>query len=196
MEKTFVHSLVEHARSGFFRPERVNIHPVMFALYDVNKEHGTKATYEWAHTRVARLWERYELFKWVVNTDGVIWNPRPGFVTASDQVWRTLCRENKPVKCYINAYENLWEALCILFDRDNQERNDVIDAERFDLNVPVQLDAYYSTDSDADSVLPIPGVPRAAISIKKLMAASPQSKKSGGASSSTASKATPIKKDV
>ncbi|KAK4438395.1 hypothetical protein Salat_0173800 [Sesamum alatum] len=63
MEKSFVESLVIHARTGFFRPERPNIHAVMSALYDVNKKHKTKVTYEWAQTRVAALWERYELFR-------------------------------------------------------------------------------------------------------------------------------------
>ncbi|KAK4423249.1 hypothetical protein Salat_1907700 [Sesamum alatum] len=87
MEKTFFNSLVKHARSGFFRPKRPNIHAVMCALYDVNKQHGTKVTFEWAQTRVARLRERYELFMWVVNTDSVIWNPQLGSVTAPDQVW-------------------------------------------------------------------------------------------------------------
>ncbi|KAK4416764.1 hypothetical protein Salat_2501900 [Sesamum alatum] len=37
MGKTFVDSLVEHARSGLFRPKSPNIHAVMSALYDVNK---------------------------------------------------------------------------------------------------------------------------------------------------------------
>ncbi|KAK4434857.1 hypothetical protein Salat_0648600 [Sesamum alatum] len=199
MEKTFVHSLVEHARSGFFHPERVNIHAVMCALYDLSKEHGMKVAYEWAQTRVAHLRERYELFKWVVYTDGVIWNPRLGFLTAPDQ-------GNKRVKCYVNAYEDLWEALCIFFDHDNQERNYVIDVDCFDLNVRTQpegwvvqwtrLDTYYDTDCDADSVLPIPRVPRAAVPIEKLVAASPRIQKSRGASSSTASNTTPIEKDA
>ncbi|KAK4412509.1 hypothetical protein Salat_2898000 [Sesamum alatum] len=71
MEKTFVGSWVEHARLGFFRLERPNMHVVMFALYDVNKKYGTKVTYEWAQTRVERLRERYHLFRWVVNMAGV-----------------------------------------------------------------------------------------------------------------------------
>ncbi|KAK4421773.1 hypothetical protein Salat_2127900 [Sesamum alatum] len=45
-------------------------------------------------------------------------------------------QQNKRVKCYCNAYKDLWEQLCILFDRPNNAQDDVIDADRFDLNVP------------------------------------------------------------
>ncbi|KAK4414672.1 hypothetical protein Salat_2880200 [Sesamum alatum] len=237
MEKTFVDSLTGHARSGMFRPDRPNIHAIMCALYDVNKKYGTRVTYEWAQTRVARLRERYELFSWVITREGVIWNPRLGFVTAPDQLWRTLVRQNKRARCYVNAAEELWEELCILFDRDNEERNDVIDADRFDLNVPAPaegwvdppppranenapvaaptilnnvdssgsssssdfwaaLDAYYGSDSDADSVLPVPGVPRSARTIGPAGSTSPKSPKSVDPASSSASNATPIKKEV
>ncbi|KAK4413756.1 hypothetical protein Salat_2788400 [Sesamum alatum] len=102
MEQTFVESLVEHV------------------------------LYEWAQTRVERLRERYHLFRWVVNTEGVIWNTRLGFVTAPDHVWQSLCRQNKRAKWYCNAYEDLWGQLCILFDPRPNGQNDVIDADRFD----------------------------------------------------------------
>ncbi|KAK4438915.1 hypothetical protein Salat_0226100 [Sesamum alatum] len=135
MEQTFVDSLVEHARSGLFHPDRPNIHAVMCSLYDVNKKYGTKVVYEWAQTRVERLRERYHLFRWVVNMEGVIWNARLGFVTAPDHVWQSLCRQNKRAKCYYNAYEDLWEQLCIIFDPRPNNQNDVIDVDRFDLHV-------------------------------------------------------------
>ncbi|KAK4438285.1 hypothetical protein Salat_0162700 [Sesamum alatum] len=38
MEQTFVDSLVEHARSGLFHPDRPTIHAVMCSLYDVSKK--------------------------------------------------------------------------------------------------------------------------------------------------------------
>ncbi|KAK4423094.1 hypothetical protein Salat_1892000 [Sesamum alatum] len=105
MEQTFIDSLVEHSRSGLFHPDRLSIHAVMCSLYDVNKTYGTKVVYEWAQTRAERLRERYHLFHWVVNTEGIIWNARLGLVTGPDPVWQSLCQ------------------------------NEVIDANRFDLNV-------------------------------------------------------------
>ncbi|KAK4425442.1 hypothetical protein Salat_1738200 [Sesamum alatum] len=178
-------------------PDGKNIHAVMCALYDVNKKHGSKVTFEWAQTRVARLRERYDIFRWVVNNEGVVFNQRLGFVAANDQVWKRICRENKRARCYINAYEDLWEELSRLFDPANYADNDVIDADRFDLNVPPPeegwvdappcqvkqsvgdskpgnlsdssdysssmwgwMQEFYGSESDADSVLPPPGVPR------------------------------------
>ncbi|KAK4423161.1 hypothetical protein Salat_1898900 [Sesamum alatum] len=43
--------------------------------------------------------------------------------------------KNKCAKCYCNAYEDLWEQLCILFDPRPNGQNDVIDVDCFDLNV-------------------------------------------------------------
>ncbi|KAK4434480.1 hypothetical protein Salat_0610800 [Sesamum alatum] len=293
MEKTFVDSLVEHARSGLFRPGRSNVHAVMCSLYDVNKRYGTKITYEWAQSRVQRLQERYHLFRWVVNTEGVIWNQRLGFLTAPDHVWRSLCRQNKRAKCYCNAYEDFWEELCILFDRPNNGGDEDPDVLRVDLNLPAApegwvaapppraneaargepanevgvgaaaeippmlevapdvepdaadpeavpmgpvneaghseaineaphnvthptnavphsqvlivsdsssssmwraLEEYYGSDSDADSVLPPPGVPQSLYKRAKVAHPSPPSERSAGASSSTAANATPLKK--
>ncbi|KAK4418841.1 hypothetical protein Salat_2296900 [Sesamum alatum] len=85
-----VDSLVEHSRSGLFHPDRPSIHAVMCSLYDVNKTYGTKVVYEWAQTRVERLRERYHLFSWVVNTEGIIWNARLGLVTGPNHVWQSL----------------------------------------------------------------------------------------------------------
>ncbi|KAK4425187.1 hypothetical protein Salat_1712600 [Sesamum alatum] len=145
-------------------------------------------------------------------------------------------QQNKRARCYVNSAEELWEQLCILFDRDNDERNDVIDVDRFDLNVPAPaegwvdppspcinevapspaahvlnisessdsssssslwaaLDAYYGTDRDAYSVLPVPSVPVSIIKRGPLVTVLPQSPKSVGTTSSSASNATAIKKE-
>ncbi|KAK4435763.1 hypothetical protein Salat_0739800 [Sesamum alatum] len=267
VEKTFVDSLVTHAQTGFFRPERLNIHATMCALYDVNKKYKTKITYEWAQTRVASLRERYQLFRWVVNSEGVTWNNRLGFVTAPDHVWRRLRRQNRKARCYVNAYEDLWPQLCVLFERPNNPADDVIQADHFDLNVPARdvgwveapqqhdgqaafpaeenvdvaakgneavlaeenaggpaegdaalpadpvvtlsdsssssdsagsmwraLDEYYASESDPDSVLPPPGVPRLIVKMGNAAPVSPPSQKSAEATSSTASSLTPLKK--
>ncbi|KAK4437495.1 hypothetical protein Salat_0083400 [Sesamum alatum] len=47
----------------------------------------------------------------------------------------SITQQNKRAKCYYNAYEDLWEQLCILFDPRPIGQNEVIDADRFDLNV-------------------------------------------------------------
>ncbi|KAK4431004.1 hypothetical protein Salat_0862400 [Sesamum alatum] len=41
-------------------------------------------------------------------------------------------------RCYVNAYEDLWPQLCVLFERPNNPADDVIQADHFDLNVPVR----------------------------------------------------------
>ncbi|KAK4422626.1 hypothetical protein Salat_1845100 [Sesamum alatum] len=202
----------------------------MCALYDVNKKYNTEITYEWAQTRVASLRERYELFCWAVDSDGVIWNNRLDFVTAPDHVWR------RP----------RW--------------GDVIQADRFDLNVPAPdvgwveapqhhegqvavpdegnvvvpaegnagglaegdgavladpvvtlsdsstdsdsagsmwrvLDEYYASESDPDSVLPPPGVPRLTVKRENVPLVSPPRQKFSEATSSTTSSLTPLKKE-
>ncbi|KAK4438812.1 hypothetical protein Salat_0215800 [Sesamum alatum] len=43
-------------------------------------------------------------------------NQNLGFVTAVDSVWREFCREKKLARCYVNAYEDLLEELCMLFE--------------------------------------------------------------------------------
>ncbi|KAK4413528.1 hypothetical protein Salat_2765400 [Sesamum alatum] len=186
-------------------------------------------------------------------------------------------QQNKHAKCYCNAYEDLWEQLYILFDRPNNAQDDVIDVDRFYLNVPARqegwmvfppppvieapadvpaneaaldaptneavpvdpvhevrpselpnealhdepvstatgipppvlfiydssdssssmwkiLEEYHASDSSADSILPPPGVPLAMSKRAKIAHPSPPSQKSSGASSSTKSNATPIKK--
>ncbi|KAK4434991.1 hypothetical protein Salat_0662100 [Sesamum alatum] len=195
----FVDSLTGHARLGMFRPDRPNIHAVMCALYDVNKKYGTRS-------------------------------PTSGL----KQMWRSY--QNKRARCYVNAAEELCEELCILFNRDNEERNDVIDSDHFDLNVPAPvegwvdppppranedapitatpilnnanssgssssssfwaaLDAYYGSHSDADSVLPVPGIPSSRLKTGPTASTSPKSPKSVGVASSSASNAIPIKKE-
>ncbi|KAK4433251.1 hypothetical protein Salat_1087400 [Sesamum alatum] len=47
--------------------------------------------------------------------------------------WSSMqSQQNKRAKCYCNAYEDLCEQLCILFDKPNNAQDDVIDADRTD----------------------------------------------------------------
>ncbi|KAK4438007.1 hypothetical protein Salat_0134800 [Sesamum alatum] len=253
-EKTFVHSLVEHGRSGLFRPGRPNVHVVMCSLYDVNKRYGTKITYEWAQSRVERLQERYHLFRWVVNTEGVIWNQRLGFVTAPDQVWRSLCRVPPegwvavgdgwvatPPPCAneatrvepanevgVGATAERPPMLEVAPDATDTEAVPMEPVNEAGPSEPVNeaphnathptnavphphvlivsdsssssmwraLEEYYGSDSDADSVLPPPGVPQFLYKRGKVAHPSPPSEQPAGASSSTASNATPLKKHI
>ncbi|KAK4413721.1 hypothetical protein Salat_2784900 [Sesamum alatum] len=90
MEKTFFDALLEHARMGQFRVGRENRHAINCALRDVNTKH-TKLRPD------------------------VVWNRNLHFLTAVDSVWREICREKKLARCYVNAYEDLLEELCMLF---------------------------------------------------------------------------------
>ncbi|KAK4434657.1 hypothetical protein Salat_0628500 [Sesamum alatum] len=58
------------------------------------------------------------------------------------------------------------------------------------------LDEYYASESDPDSVLPPPGVPRMTLKMGNVALVSPPSQKSAEASSSTASSLTPLKKET
>ncbi|KAK4423653.1 hypothetical protein Salat_1948200 [Sesamum alatum] len=252
MEKTFVDSLVEHARSGLFRPESPNIHAVMSALYDVNKKYGTKITYEWAQSRVERLRERYHLFRWVINTEGVLWNQRLGPNNARNEVfdagrfdlnaparadgWVDLVppRVNEaPAAAPANeaALDDPAGGVAVVDQAPDDPAGEVLLVEPLNqvgpadspnealhaepvpeaagLPPPVLVisdssdssssmwrrsEEYYASNSSADSVLPVPGVPLGMSKRIKLEHSSPPSQKSGGASSYTASNATPIKK--
>ncbi|KAK4434437.1 hypothetical protein Salat_0606500 [Sesamum alatum] len=92
-----------------------------------------------------------------------------------------------------------------LFDPANYANNDVIDADSKAGNVYDSsnssssmwrwMEEFYDIDSDGDSVLPPPGVPRAIGNKTLAIAGSLPSSKSSGATSSTTSNATPIKKE-
>ncbi|KAK4435049.1 hypothetical protein Salat_0668100 [Sesamum alatum] len=201
MEKTFVDSFVEHAMSGLFRPGHPNVHAVMCSLYDVNKRFGTKVTFEWAQTRVQQLQEQYHLFRWVVNTEGVIWNQRlagPPVVevapdgepdaAATEAVLIEAANEEGPS-------EPLNEALHAVADPTNAiphlEVVYVFDSSSS--SMWRALEEYHGSNSDVDSVLPPPGVPLSLYKRAKVAHPSPPSERSAGASSSTASNATPLK---
>ncbi|KAK4431051.1 hypothetical protein Salat_0867100 [Sesamum alatum] len=231
MEKTFVNSLVEQAKAGRFKAGSENKDALMKAMEDVNKKHDTKVCYDWVKDRVKSLRERYEVFSWVINHPGVVWNQRFRFVTAADDVWKAMRKEKKLSRCYINAYEDLWDELYFLFAPPPEDDPPAAAEQEIDLNVPkieeepvvpegtivvnpINLPLvvhipdssdssssilgfirdYYGTDSDDDSVLPPPGVPRSIAKKEKDGLVSSTSSHSQERTSSTASNATPLKK--
>ncbi|KAK4438030.1 hypothetical protein Salat_0137100 [Sesamum alatum] len=208
VEKTFVDSLVTHVQTGFFRPGCPNIHAVMCVLYDVNKKYKTRITYEWAQTRVASLRKIYELFHWVVNSEGVIWNNKLGKVTAPDHVWRRL-RWADHFDLNVPAHDVGWVEAHQHHEGQAAflaEGNVVVPAEemmlyrlrkmtevllRVMLHSPLIL-----FKSDPDSVLPPPEVPHLTVKMDNVPHVSPPSQKSAEATSSTASSLTPLKKET
>ncbi|KAK4427125.1 hypothetical protein Salat_1481400 [Sesamum alatum] len=250
MEKTFIDSLLEHARTGQFRVGRENHQAIQSALRDVNKAHDANVTYPWAVTRVQKLHQRLQCFLWVVNMADVVWNRNLRFVTAVDSVWREICRENKLTRCYVNAYEELLEELCMLFGQPVEDEDapaadappegpppvalgaapqpvaigaapqlvegfvdpaliqnddelvilpvvhvisDTSDSSSFIWRF---IDEYYGSESDADYVLPPPGVPGSIAKKKPHAAEKSPGGHSQGQASSSASNTTPVKKEV
>ncbi|KAK4438874.1 hypothetical protein Salat_0222000 [Sesamum alatum] len=79
-----------------------------------------KLSYNFGQLKVQRLKEQYDVFQWIVNLDDVIWNKNERFVTATNNVWEMICQVEMIIrKCYVNASEDQWEKLCILFGPSN-----------------------------------------------------------------------------
>ncbi|KAK4438174.1 hypothetical protein Salat_0151600 [Sesamum alatum] len=223
MERTFILALVQQARAGHFRSGRRNRDALDFAISEVNRVHGSRVAESWGEIRIVSLRDRYIVFTWLINLDKVICNRNLRYVIAPDHVWK---REKKLAKCYINAFEDLYNELCMLFGPENALENE----GPIDLNAPppepVDGDAspiipqlsstvraivhisdssgsssslwkgidLQSSDGDADSVLPPPGVPRSIVKRSPALPPSPPSYHSSGGASSSASNATPIKR--
>ncbi|KAK4433381.1 hypothetical protein Salat_1100400 [Sesamum alatum] len=188
MEKTFVDALLQQAQRGNFTVGMEN--------------------------RTAQLQQRHEFFNWLVTRPDVICNRTLRFVTAPDTVWREIVRlfalpaqgDNAPENATaVDAGNQVVPEVPAAVDGDVDVSpnvgNDVIEI----VNIPSNsfrssdslwkfIDAYYASDSDADSVLPPPGVPFYVT--RKKFATPEKSPTSGspGLASSSASNATPIKK--
>ncbi|KAK4434331.1 hypothetical protein Salat_0595900 [Sesamum alatum] len=91
------------------------------------------------------------------------------FVIAENRIWKTTCKEKKMSKCHINAYDDMWEELCVVFSGGGEGANDGVNVAGIDLNaLPVKEDSSSSlwgyteellgSGNDADSILPMPGV--------------------------------------
>ncbi|KAL2247288.1 UNVERIFIED_CONTAM: hypothetical protein Sindi_2581100, partial [Sesamum indicum] len=102
------------------------------AILDVNRDFNTQISYAWAHRRVWQLQDCFYTFQWVGNHLGVTWNYDERKLTADDQVWNAIARENLVARCYQNVYEPKWEELCELFDDDENIDIPVPDEEEED----------------------------------------------------------------
>ncbi|KAK4438485.1 hypothetical protein Salat_0182800 [Sesamum alatum] len=104
MEATFVGALVEHKKHGNFKRKGINFHVVISAIYDVNKEHSSRHLYTTGENKLRKLKERYLVFSSIITVLGVIVN-----------------KERVLAKCYVNAYEDFYEGLCMLYGPHNAD---------------------------------------------------------------------------
>ncbi|KAK4419514.1 hypothetical protein Salat_2364300 [Sesamum alatum] len=146
MERTFVLALVEHARAGRFRSGRRNKDALDFAIGEVNHVHGSRVAESWGEIRIVSLRDRYIVFTWLINLDEVICNRNLRYVIAPDHVWKRVCKEKKLAKCYINAFEDLYNELCLVFGPENAMGNE----GPIDLNAP----PHEPVDGDASPIIP------------------------------------------
>ncbi|KAK4433323.1 hypothetical protein Salat_1094600 [Sesamum alatum] len=122
MEATFVDALVEHKKQGHFKPNGINFHAVMCAIYDVNRDHATKHSYATSENKLQRLKERYSIFLNILKIEGVLVNSVGRYVLADDATSKKMIKERVLCKCYVNAYEDFYESLCILFGPDTPDQ--------------------------------------------------------------------------
>ncbi|KAK4417479.1 hypothetical protein Salat_2573600 [Sesamum alatum] len=116
MEWTLVDALVDHKNNGHFLRDGVNSHAVLCSICDVNKQHGTQHTYDFAQNKVKKLKKRHALFSWLIDLSAVTCNKVDRYVVATDAIWERIIKERVLAKCYVNAYEDFFDHLCMLFD--------------------------------------------------------------------------------
>ncbi|KAL2246107.1 UNVERIFIED_CONTAM: hypothetical protein Sindi_2878900 [Sesamum indicum] len=115
MERTFVTKLLNHAKKGRFHPDHENTFAITNALEAVHKCHGIKIDLGWGKYVIKFLCKRHNVFGKLIARQDVICNTRLLFVTALDSTWKEFCKESYIDKCYVNAYEDMWDDLCNMF---------------------------------------------------------------------------------
>ncbi|KAL0307498.1 UNVERIFIED_CONTAM: hypothetical protein Sangu_3027800 [Sesamum angustifolium] len=212
MEQTFVDSFLEHERHGQFRVGRANKHAVLCSLHVVNKAHDNKVTTAWVISHVKKLQERYEVFNWLIQRSDVVWNHNMKFVTAVDSVWEEICApvpnedvvvQVAPALPPILAEQGVLEELIVVEVDDTPVHNDGLilvpaimvsilsDSSDSTSSFWRVIEEYYTSNSDSDCVLSLPGVPSMGPKAAGTGDESPNSHSLGPASS-TASNATPL----
>ncbi|KAK4424953.1 hypothetical protein Salat_1688900 [Sesamum alatum] len=121
MEATFVGALVEHKKHGNFKRNCITFHAVMSAIYDVNKEHSSRHSYTTGENKLQKLKERYLVFSSIITVPGVVVNKVGRYVIAGDAIWEKLTQERVLAKCYVNAYDDFYEGLCMLYGPNNAD---------------------------------------------------------------------------
>ncbi|KAK4424332.1 hypothetical protein Salat_1626600 [Sesamum alatum] len=218
-KKTFVDSLVEHAWSGLFRPGRPNVHAVMCSLYDVNKRPNNEGDEDPDGLEVdLNLPAAPE--GWVAVGDGWVATPPPhaneaARVEPANEVGVGAAAERPPM---LEVAPDAADSEAVPMEQVNEAgptepvneaphnathpTNAVpypqvlIVSDSSSFSMWRALEEYYGNDTDADFVLPPPGVPQSLYKRAKVAHPSPPSERSAGASSSTASNATPLKKHI
>ncbi|KAL2231135.1 UNVERIFIED_CONTAM: hypothetical protein Sindi_1707900 [Sesamum indicum] len=153
MENTFVQALMDLKKVGIFRVAANNMHAVHSAIYDVNKSYTSRITYSWGYNCLDKLRERHYMFQWK--------SPRCFLESRRAQINSRRRREMKLARCYINAYEPLWDELCELFDDDENKTIWIGDDEEdtddpFSANPSALFKDLYGSNTDADSALANP----------------------------------------
>ncbi|KAL2243394.1 UNVERIFIED_CONTAM: hypothetical protein Sindi_0457400 [Sesamum indicum] len=117
MERTLVSKLLKHARNGRFHPDKENTFAITDALEAVHKHHDLKIDIRWGKYVVKFLRERYDVFGRLIVCRDVVCNTTLRFITAHDLTWKEFCKESRIGKCYVIAYEDMWDDLCKLFSQ-------------------------------------------------------------------------------
>ncbi|KAK4422021.1 hypothetical protein Salat_2152800 [Sesamum alatum] len=164
MEATFVGALVEHKKHGNFKPNGINFHAVMSAIYDVNKKHCTRHSYATGENKLRKLKERYMIFSSIITVPGVVVNKVGRYVTADDAIWEKLTKKRVLVKCYVNAYEDFYDGLCMLYGPDSANDEPTVFHEEEEVDSVASfcppLEYYASDDEDeVNSILALPSAP-------------------------------------
>ncbi|KAK4421681.1 hypothetical protein Salat_2118700 [Sesamum alatum] len=170
---------------------------VQHALFEVNMKHDTKIVLPWAMATVQQLQQRHEVFNWLV---AYLMSYATALCALS--LLRTQFGERKLAKCYVNAYEDLLEELNELFAlpaQDDHAPENAVAVDEGDQVVPevpaaVDGDVLLTETSRHRLRVASPGIP---FYITKKKSATPEkspTSSSPGPVSSSASNATPIKK--
>ncbi|KAK4412710.1 hypothetical protein Salat_2918200 [Sesamum alatum] len=198
MERSFVHFLVDLRKGGIFHRGEENVDAICAALQDVNRKHSSKVVYSWAMSCEDTLQELHEVFRWVAAYPGIVWNKNLKFLVAEDRIWKALLLVS-PAAIDLNAPppEEAVGDGSPKNPKKKADMNDVVfisDSSDSSSSFWGYIEELLGSDSNADSVLPPPGVPTCVLKKKIVMLVSPSSFHSVGENSSLSTNPTPKKK--
>ncbi|KAK4427781.1 hypothetical protein Salat_1547100 [Sesamum alatum] len=157
---------------GIFKPNGINFHAVMSAIYDVNKEYCTRHSYATGENKLRKLKKRYMVFSSIITVLGVVVNKVGRSVTADDAIWKKLTKKRILAKCYVNAYEDFYDGLCMLYGPDSANDEPTVFHEEEEVDSVASFcpplgwgdespqEYYASHDEDkVNSILALPAAP-------------------------------------
>ncbi|CAA0834584.1 Unknown protein [Striga hermonthica] len=124
VDTKFIDYLVEQKREGNFDSNQQNFHAVFCAVTDVNSSMGTNFTYEDAVNRVKKLRKRYNVFHWIIHLSGVVYNPFNHSISAGQDLWEYIVREEKLAMAYMIDGESAYDGLKALFHEGDDTISD------------------------------------------------------------------------